>query len=518
MNTTTFIKSFRNLQTTERDTSLEALTKELTPYEWRHLHAITSTRSFQFDIIGQLPVELVAQLFQHLDTTSPYRYQIVSRRWNNTLKSLHILKASLAQWDPSTLTLQDTSYDSCLKRARRIHAFRTGNPTSILKIIPTNKISEVLLKGDHLIWLQPQNYIDTLRHAYILCLPSWTLRTVSGEAREQLRNVFASDKLVVLTTFTNTIYVHEIGGSQRRKKFRIPSKQYRENIGVRGTTVACVADLTTSTHVYIWEFCCGRGTSFKLDHSVPDSLFALSRPDVRDVHKIAPLIQTASKTIIVFTNAYLDDKPDQRNIAFGRYTYTGECLGTWQPELPGIGNILSWSNARSFVPTGYPGQWAMWVMSRPWNDETRPAITTSFQLKFDEKDNDLSIWEGTQLSGSSDNKNNIGFYTGGCLAWWKDTCYGYLRPADEAEDRVMLSFVGTEDEERYRSIVAESREVKMAHAWENVAAPVQLNEKYVVRNVLDRAYVLCFEEDESGRRPKENGWEFFDQGVVEVLR
>jgi hypothetical protein len=79
MDTSPFLEAFRRLQTAEsRRDALNDLVNELTPYEWRALHAITSTRSFQFDIIGQLPLELIAQIFRHLDPSAPYRLQIVS--------------------------------------------------------------------------------------------------------------------------------------------------------------------------------------------------------------------------------------------------------------------------------------------------------------------------------------------------------------------------------------------------------------------------------------------------------
>jgi hypothetical protein len=73
-----FIEAFRSLQTNDaRRAALEALVNEVTPYEWRMLHSAT-TKSFEFDIIGQLPIELVAHIFRYLDTTTPFRLQLVS--------------------------------------------------------------------------------------------------------------------------------------------------------------------------------------------------------------------------------------------------------------------------------------------------------------------------------------------------------------------------------------------------------------------------------------------------------
>jgi hypothetical protein len=79
MGTDALIAAFRRLQSNdERQEALETLLQELTPYEWRTLHKNTSARSFQFDIIGRLPIELVAQVFAYMDTSAPYRLQRVN--------------------------------------------------------------------------------------------------------------------------------------------------------------------------------------------------------------------------------------------------------------------------------------------------------------------------------------------------------------------------------------------------------------------------------------------------------
>jgi hypothetical protein len=92
MDTEAMIAAFKRLQTSSaRKEAIEALTKELSPYEWRALQSMTSVRSFQFDIIAQLPVELVAHVFAHLDTSSPYRLQRVSKYQGIAINSAGLL-------------------------------------------------------------------------------------------------------------------------------------------------------------------------------------------------------------------------------------------------------------------------------------------------------------------------------------------------------------------------------------------------------------------------------------------
>ena len=74
------VEAFARLSTADsRRTALQALIQELTPYEWRFVHALTSTRSFHFDIVGQLPIELVSHIFSYLDTSTPWRLQHVGQ-------------------------------------------------------------------------------------------------------------------------------------------------------------------------------------------------------------------------------------------------------------------------------------------------------------------------------------------------------------------------------------------------------------------------------------------------------
>ena len=74
------VQAFRQRLTNRaRIEALEALADELTPFEWRHLQNKLNTRDFRCDIVGALPVELVASIFVHLDVATPYRLQRVRK-------------------------------------------------------------------------------------------------------------------------------------------------------------------------------------------------------------------------------------------------------------------------------------------------------------------------------------------------------------------------------------------------------------------------------------------------------
>lgn len=78
MDSETPAAAFKRLQTSDqRHAALDALVRELSPYEWRALHATIAARSFEFDIIGNLPIEIVIHIFNYLDSSALYRLQRV---------------------------------------------------------------------------------------------------------------------------------------------------------------------------------------------------------------------------------------------------------------------------------------------------------------------------------------------------------------------------------------------------------------------------------------------------------
>ena len=262
---TDFIDAFKRLQRHERGQVVDGLLAELTPDEWRQVHA--ASRPFYCDFIATMPIELVVQVFSHLDVAAPYRLRSVSKHWYHVLGSLHILKAGLAQWYQGTVDLRGADRALCERTAKAVYAFRTGRPTSAIKIDTHEQHDEYLLAGNHLVMVP---YRD--RYVDVLNLDTWQFRSLRGEAHEQLLGVFASDQIVAMTTYSTTCYVYELQAGQGPKKFTVPSTRYFTNVACCGHTIACVAHFANHTSVFLWEYNTQRGRSFDISHG-PDSLF-----------------------------------------------------------------------------------------------------------------------------------------------------------------------------------------------------------------------------------------------------
>lgn len=86
MDAEALIAAFKRLPAGDsRQNFLDALVGEFTAYEWRAVQRRLNERTFQRDIIGRLPVELVAHIFAYLEASAPYALQRVS-----TLGAAHV--------------------------------------------------------------------------------------------------------------------------------------------------------------------------------------------------------------------------------------------------------------------------------------------------------------------------------------------------------------------------------------------------------------------------------------------
>lgn len=499
-----FIQTFRQLDVHQRRHFLARLPAELTPYEWRDLHAITSTRSFYTDIIGRLPIELVAYVFSFLDPAAPYRCQSVSRRWHHVLRSLNVLKAPLNSWYQGAIPLRDADYASCVQTASSIQRFRSGRPVSVYKIALDKHMAAPSLFGDHLIWMgcrQKQS-----RMAYILNLHTWQLRYLAGEARELLLGLAASDQIVMLSTATNTCYVFELDNIQPPKKFSLPSRQFLRYVACHGHTVACVASYEMHTSVFIWDYRTQQGTSFDIRHG-PDSVYA--GHNHRKVRHIALTVQPETETIsllfIVGDLSATQPLDHALSVISVTYTFRGECVSSSCPSLPDVDQMIFWPGKSLFVPADDSNTlFTLRLQVLKGGHDPSSSRSGTLVLQFNAKTYELSV-----LKGLGPRSHNLPIRFDHSVAWWKDTCYGFKVDTDIGD---MVAYMGTCDTEAYVPIVSEPKKSHNAHEV-YYSDPLLVNEKYVVRCVPGSVYLACFHENSNSNRPTGEGT-FFDMGEL----
>jgi hypothetical protein len=117
---------------------LETLFQGLTDNEIRHLRSRLNIKTFQKDICGNLPLELLLGVSQYLELEDLKKALSVSRRWNDVFSSsefhLGIVKLHFApKWETSykgldpeqqrvrQQALHEWLPDAAMKRIRRLH-------------------------------------------------------------------------------------------------------------------------------------------------------------------------------------------------------------------------------------------------------------------------------------------------------------------------------------------------------------------------------------------------------------
>ncbi|KAL6706606.1 hypothetical protein ACN47E_005362 [Coniothyrium glycines] len=512
MEVTLFLEAFNALSSNAaRRRALDLLTDELTPYEWRSLHSILSANHFEFDIVGHLPVELVAHVFGYLTTSTPYTLQLVSKRWAHVLRSVAVLQASLDQWFDGPVPIQQARYEDCLKQAQRIHAFRNGNIKNRywLGFARGEQPESLQLQDDLLIWSPTSNLNDNLlytRSVRALDLHNWKLRSFSGDAREKIWAFSASTDIIALATFANVCYVQELHG-HGHKSFSVPGLGYFATVATRDRTVVCGRPARDHIEIYIWDFDSAVGKIVRFDHP-PEFLQGVTDPECRHTHSWVLLPQPATRTIVVCADTTCTRQNVQQTcsaitipLIFSRYTYAGELLTTSHlPSSIATNAHLRTIHQPCFIPVGRPDLFKFRVELA---QTTGPNATKwmRYLLQYDERENEIAIINGP-IDGTM-HKHNL-------TAWWKDTFYSCRQRKEDPNS--VITLIGSSGEPaKVRTVLRDNHKKPIAPLFDT---EIFLNERYVIRKTLGGMYIGCFEE--SPYRPAETG-RAFDLGKLEVL-
>jgi hypothetical protein len=170
------------------------------------------------------------------------------------LRSSAILKKSLLSWDD---TLDQDSADYRLLELRAKSCFK----------VVTHVPDHIILIADTLIWCahssgRTEDYANT-RMINLFDIKTWKMYTLNGEAREGIKQVFASGQIVGFTTMTNVCYVSDLQG-RGKKRFTVPNMALFQSIACRDRTVACAGILKDHVLVYIWNYDGQQGRSFTI--------------------------------------------------------------------------------------------------------------------------------------------------------------------------------------------------------------------------------------------------------------
>lgn len=405
-----------------------------------------------------------------------------------------VLKSNLDSWYDGTVDLQSANVDFCWRKARSVHAFRNAPrsvpPDSSFKI-STPFGSTQLLAGDRLIWLDGA---ENSRQVRVLDLRSWSFRVLNGESREQIRDVYASEEILVFTTYT-TAYVTRLDSPGPLKRFRVVNAALLCTVACRGRTVVCAGYLEDCLLVYIWDFDTQTGRSFKVSYET--SFLSGCQLDLAKAQPpVGLLLQPDTEAIVlcILDTCKVTDLSDKDlwcpKVLYGQFAYSGECRYHTEQTLEECDHgLLTHSNSRSmtFVPASRSGLFILQSTSR----RTNPPFKTVPLLQFDER---LNAFTSPERPGSTAfsprqshsiaqwNNSEVNLH----VVWWKDTFIEI-----SVSEHIVVHRGTASCHRREKILVCDNSELEMNGRRDDWK--LLINERYIVWPCCNTFYICCFD-------------------------
>ncbi|KAJ5090449.1 hypothetical protein N7532_009133 [Penicillium argentinense] len=259
----TVLAQFRYLPKAERMTILYGILDQLGPHEYRAAQAHLNN-TFQYDILGNLPLEIVAQIAEYLNLGDVFRLLRVSRHWDYTLSSPIVLMATvkaLGSWVPDLSSIPDP-----YAFIRRRFSIERGLPAVNVEFNTQtdgssqerSNMEDPCFSGGNLAWKDRGD-----KSVHVLNLWTGHHSQFTTENRDTFGMLGVSDSLVAaITLYSGFVHVWHIA-TQEHVSFRLPNSPlpYLSMFLVCGTTVAVFFDYgvvhwrfdTRMAHMFNWD-------------------------------------------------------------------------------------------------------------------------------------------------------------------------------------------------------------------------------------------------------------------------
>ncbi|KAL8647278.1 MAG: hypothetical protein Q9226_006498 [Calogaya cf. arnoldii] len=251
---------FRNLKRPDgRSTLIQGLLKLPGDYD---LEIVGHPQSVHphFDIIGNLPIEIVGLIFQHLELYQAFQLQRVSKRWQEILSAPDLIEDLLRPWDAlGEVHLRmppDTSAGAALAlKAEHVDAFRTGNPFSMVEahweVAAWNGAYPLNVSYSHgrLAWLDHSH-----RTLHIRSLEDGREILCTAPDRAKIDLLCLSSDIAAVTTFSGKCYAWDVTTGDLAATIQLSSAS-ADFLSVAGRMFAVVQEVTGSDRycVTVWS-------------------------------------------------------------------------------------------------------------------------------------------------------------------------------------------------------------------------------------------------------------------------
>lgn len=244
--------------------NVRSLYDSLSKQQKRDLKALIESTDFRFDIIANLPIELVPLVYQHLELFHTFQFRRVSRRWLEVLSADEVVKPLLRPWT-STEDIKlcapyaiQSSQQVLDMYAEHQDAFQTGNAFSRIQIPHGQHIHDDVTLFTHayshglLAWVGELGQSDVV---YLRDIESGLERTFMPPEREEIDEIVLSETLLVATTASSRCYIWAHDTLRPPYSLRIPSLCRRNIFHLSKTSFALLQVVPPASHVpmILWK-------------------------------------------------------------------------------------------------------------------------------------------------------------------------------------------------------------------------------------------------------------------------
>lgn len=231
--------------------------------EWRDVKGRAERMSFECDLLGQLPLEIVALIAEHMELADLILLRRVSQRWRQVLSSPSVCLAAIRATLGAMPNVDPTMWIKRrlrMERGRPSHKIQFPSPLSPVHDTLMNLRGVGYLNGIYA-WLEGS---DGRTSVALLNLWTGRLTRLTTDNREQLVELRMSETLVAVISTRGFCHIWNIN-TEEYKNFRLSSLQFKHFL-VNETKVA----LGYRDHLVHWGF------NTELAHTIPIGLYTVS--------------------------------------------------------------------------------------------------------------------------------------------------------------------------------------------------------------------------------------------------
>ncbi|KAJ5935645.1 hypothetical protein N7466_005192 [Penicillium verhagenii] len=250
------LAQFGGLSTESRRLVFHGILDQLRRPEWRDVNLRSDRISFEYDILGKLPLEIVALIVEHLPLSDLFLLQTVSRQWRQVLSSPIIQNAAIRATIGSDMSISDSK--SVVQKRLRLERGKWFERAELISPLSQDHGGAMRTRGvgySHGIhaWLSGDSQRGDQRRVGISLLNLWTGRsdTILTENREALIELRISQFIIAALSMRGYCHVWDLQ-TQEHRSFRLRAIKF-DHFVVNGRNVA----FSYPTEIVHWGWTAG---------------------------------------------------------------------------------------------------------------------------------------------------------------------------------------------------------------------------------------------------------------------